>query len=302
MSHKELLQFVLHLEELQVCRSVPQEDIRLIVTQEYLERHIALMRTHLIRKLCELVFNLGEVGSSDREDRARKKVIVPRAASRDAIYHVVSRRYQNMTLLAFISASCDALTPMIISQAPIRDCSWSRGLRQDEDVMVRQMNPAHIDEELFHEHIPSVFIPCVINLQNDARFSGEIAVCLMDFALAHQSQRCLRLLGENRLLAGAFPAHTTHIFKKLDLISFGARKHLKPSCKGESCDRSVNDQVAKLVQAYEQTATSGTIRGSFQKVDLIQSSTTDRLSLRGVRDSGDRLCSSPRQPTGCGSR
>jgi hypothetical protein len=34
-------------------------------------------------------------------------------------------------------------------------------------------------------------------------------------------------------------------------------------------EQQADDQVAKLVQAYEQTATSGTIRGSFQKVDLI---------------------------------
>jgi hypothetical protein len=55
------------------------------------------MHTHLTRKLCELVFNLDEVGSSDWEDRKPKNVIVPRAASPDAIYHEASQ--QHMTLL-----------------------------------------------------------------------------------------------------------------------------------------------------------------------------------------------------------
>jgi hypothetical protein len=122
---------------------------------------------------------------------------------------------------------------------------------------------------LFQEYLTSVFISYVINLQNDARFSGEIAVCPMDSALPHVSERCLRLLGENRVLAVPFPAHATNIFQPLDLVFFGALKHRKASCKGGFCDGSVNDQLAKLAQAYEQTSTSVTIRGSFRKAGSI---------------------------------
>jgi hypothetical protein len=110
-----------------------------------------------------------------------------------------------MTLLTCVSAGGDPLTPVIISQAPVRDSLWSRGLRQDEDVMLGQRNPGYVHEELFHEYLTSVFIPYVINLQNDARFSGEIVVSLMDSALDAVSERCLRLLRANHVLALVFP-------------------------------------------------------------------------------------------------
>jgi tRNA(Ser,Leu) C12 N-acetylase TAN1 len=82
----------------------------------------------------------------------------------------------------------------------------------------------------------------------------------MNSALPHVSERCLRLLGENHVLAVAFPAQTTNIFQALDLVLLGALKKLKMTADGEFDDDSVNNQITKLVQAYEQTATSITIR------------------------------------------
>jgi hypothetical protein len=83
--------------------------------------------------------------------------------------------------------------------------------------MVGQRNPAYIDEELFHEYLTSAGISYIITLQNGARFSGEIGVCLMDSALLHVSERSMRLSGANRALAMALPAHMTNIFHASDL-------------------------------------------------------------------------------------
>jgi hypothetical protein len=153
-----------------------------------------------------------------------------------------------MTLLTCVSARGDALIPMIISQAPIR------GLRQDEDETVGQGNPAHIDEELFHEYLVSVFIPYVINLRNDVRSSGEIAVWLMDSALPHLRERRLKLLGANRVLSVAFPDSAKNVIQSLGPVSSGVLKQPKARRKREFYDRSVNDHVTKLVQVYWQTA------------------------------------------------
>jgi hypothetical protein len=121
-----------HLDQMKVCRSLPQEDARLIIPRAYLEAHIALMRTHVTGRFSEIVFNLDELGSSDWEDRKPRKVLAPVAVSAGEMFHSVSRRYRHVTLLACVSAAGDALTPMIISQAPVRDSLWSRSLRQDE--------------------------------------------------------------------------------------------------------------------------------------------------------------------------
>jgi hypothetical protein len=67
-----------HLDVLQLCRSLPQEDTRMTVPRAYLEQHIATMKTHIVGKFSELIFNLDEVGSSEWEDRRPRKVIAPR--------------------------------------------------------------------------------------------------------------------------------------------------------------------------------------------------------------------------------
>jgi hypothetical protein len=257
-----------HLDVLQECRSLPLEDARLTVPREQLEEHIKTMKTVLAGKYSELVFNLDEVGSSEWEDRKPKKVIVPQGIPADEVYHSVSRRYRHVTLLACVSAAGDALTPMVISGPPIRDSLWTKGLRQDEDAMVRQRNPAYVSEELFFEYMTTVFIPYVANIRQRPEFENEPAVLLMDSALPHVSERVLRLLGENKIMAIVFPAHTTNIFQALDLVFFGALKKLKQTATGEFDDESMNDQITKLIQAYEQTATSMTIRGSFRRAGL----------------------------------
>jgi hypothetical protein len=58
-----------------------------------------------------------------------------------------------------------------------------------------------------------------------------------------------------------FPAHTTTLFQALDLVFFGMRKELKALAIGEFDEDSVNAQISKLIQAYEQTVTSSTTRG-----------------------------------------
>jgi hypothetical protein len=63
------------LDELQVCRSLPQEDIRMAVARTYLEEHIHLLKTHVTGKVAKLVFDLDELGSADWEDRKGDKVV-----------------------------------------------------------------------------------------------------------------------------------------------------------------------------------------------------------------------------------
>jgi hypothetical protein len=54
-----------HLDELQVCHSLLQEDMRMAVPRAYLEEHIQLLKTHVTGKVAELGFNLDELSSTD---------------------------------------------------------------------------------------------------------------------------------------------------------------------------------------------------------------------------------------------
>jgi hypothetical protein len=251
-----------HLDALKTCRSLAQEDTRLTVPRVQLEEHIQTMKVkvHVAGKFSELVFNLDELGSADWEDCKVKKVIVPADVHKEDVYHAVSRRHRHITLLAYVSAAGDALTPMLITGNPILESLWSRGLRPDEDIMVRRRNPAYLDEELFHEYIATVLIPYVSSLRNRLELVDQAVVLLMDSALPHTSECILRSLGENNIIALTFPAHTTNLFQALDLVFFRSLKHLKATASGEFVDNSANDNITKLIQAYEQTARSSTTR------------------------------------------
>jgi hypothetical protein len=107
------------------------------------------------------------------------------------------------------------------------------------------------------------------NLRTTEAFSDKYAILLMDSALPHVSERCLRLFGGNYVLSVAFPAHTTNIFQALDFVFFGALKKLKMAAGGEFDDDSVSIEISKLVQAYEKTATSITIPSSFRWAGMV---------------------------------
>jgi hypothetical protein len=66
-----------HLDSVQVCRSFLQENTRLTISSEILEAHIENIRSTVVGKWAELVFNFNEVGSSEWEDRRVQSVVIP---------------------------------------------------------------------------------------------------------------------------------------------------------------------------------------------------------------------------------
>jgi hypothetical protein len=136
-----------YLDVLQECCSIPFEDTRLMVSHKQLEQHINIMKLFLAKKCWELVFNLDEVNSSEWDDQKPKQVIVPQNILADDMYYSISRRYRHVTFLACVSVTEDVLMPMIISEPPVRDSLWTKILRQDENVMIRQWNPAYVNKD-----------------------------------------------------------------------------------------------------------------------------------------------------------
>jgi hypothetical protein len=91
----------------------------------------------------------------------------------------------------------------------------------------------------------------VANFRAQSQFENETAILMMDSALSQVSERVLRLLGENKTITIVPPAHRTKIFPALDLVFFFALKKSEQSATGEFDDGSVNEQITKLVHAYE---------------------------------------------------
>jgi hypothetical protein len=86
--------------------------------ERQLESHIVLMQSRIGWMFSRLVFNLEEIGSSDWEDGKPGKLITLVTVSAGEVFHAVSRRYCNVTLLTYVSAADDALIQMIIFSLP----------------------------------------------------------------------------------------------------------------------------------------------------------------------------------------
>jgi hypothetical protein len=82
------------------------------------------------------------------------------------------------------------------------------------------------------------------------------------------------LLGENRIIAFVFPAHTTNLFQALDLVFFGAIRKNRDLLANKPEVALVDGQSWKIIQACEQTATSFTIRLCFRKAGLLPNTQT----------------------------
>jgi hypothetical protein len=121
--------------------------------------------------------------------------------------------------------------------------------------MIRVRQLAYINENLFFEYISQVLASDASNLREKPEFANETVILPMDSASPHVSERLLQLLGRNKIKAIVFPAYTTNIFQALDLLFFGVLKKIKQMATGEFDEQSVREQITKLLQAYEQTAT-----------------------------------------------
>jgi hypothetical protein len=76
---------------------------------------IACFSEHLAGSCAELVLNLEEVGISEWEDRAPRKVIVPLSMADQTIHQGVHRNLKHMLTICCVSAAGESLTPFVVS-------------------------------------------------------------------------------------------------------------------------------------------------------------------------------------------
>jgi hypothetical protein len=148
----------------------------------------------------ELVFNLDEVGMSEWEDRQERKVIVPRTMEDQTIHHRESRSVRHISIITFITAGGESLTPyIVISQDSdaIRKRLMRPGVRLGVDFVLRQRLKPYVNRKLFLEYIKTIFVPYLNELQESEEFEACEAceaVLLMDNCLPHASDDVVAVL------------------------------------------------------------------------------------------------------------
>ena len=263
-----------NLDLLKKGRSFPLEDSRMLVPREYLKQHLINMKKYVEGRMAELTFNLDEVGCSDWEDRKPKSVIIAKNTDSDGIFHSVDRGSKHISLLVCVSAAGDSLTPMMITNYEISNEIYEDGLREDEDIMIRHRNPPYMNESLFIEYLQLVLIPYINSVREKYQCPEKEALLMMDSCSSHCTTNVMKLLGENKIIAFAFPSHTTNIFQALDLSLFGIFKRTKNQEDIPNFQKKLKKIIFKILQSYEKSATCFNIRASFEKAGLTSNMAT----------------------------
>jgi hypothetical protein len=76
---------------------------------------IEYLNEHLPASCAELVFNVDEVGISECEDRALRKVIVPVSMTDQTIHHGRHRNRKYISVICCVSAAGESLIPFMAS-------------------------------------------------------------------------------------------------------------------------------------------------------------------------------------------
>jgi hypothetical protein len=205
--------FVLrHSDEIFKTKSTPQEQQRLQVPRMLLERTVWNLKEDIQRYVCELVFNLDEVGISDWEDRKAKTVIVPVTMSGQTIHHDISRTVTHISVIACVSTAKESLALYIITSqvlTSVQERLKKEGVRFGKDFVLRSNPSPYINAEIFLDYIRTVFLPNLAELRTLDGFAEETGVLLMDNCPNHVTDHSIGLLTEARVRIITFAQHTT---------------------------------------------------------------------------------------------
>jgi hypothetical protein len=109
------------------------------VPRAFLEAAIDGFRDRVYNACAELVFNLDEIGISEWKDRHERRVIVPSAIRGQTIFHGVHRNLKYISVVAWISAAGEQLTPFFVC-SQLND-AVERKLKLDRSVLSLIRNP-----------------------------------------------------------------------------------------------------------------------------------------------------------------
>jgi hypothetical protein len=157
---------------------------------------IASLSEHRPGSCPELVFNLDEVGISEWEDRAPRKVIVPVSMTDQTIHHSVHRNFKHISVICCASGAGESLTPFVVfSQVndKVIEMLKIEGFRMGVDMVLEHRQKAYVTATLFQQYVTSVLIPFIERLRTNPEFTGTQWFCSWIIVLFIQDQRFSQL-------------------------------------------------------------------------------------------------------------
>jgi hypothetical protein len=239
--------FILQLsdEVIQPTRG-PREEQRSQVPGAFPERIIQDLHEYVQGCVAELVFNLDEIGISDREFCKTDKVIVPATVLGETIHHDVSRNVKHVSVSACASAAGESLFPYSVTSenSPVvHEHIKKHDVRLGRDFALKSNQKPYFNAGFFLDYFSTMFLPLIDAPRDLTFFAKELAILLTAHCSVHVSDNVIHILTEARLRVITFAPHTTQVFQVLDLTLFGVPKR----CPRNGLPFDENNATVKVI-------------------------------------------------------
>jgi hypothetical protein len=260
-----------HKFELSETISRPQESPQLEISRSFLGTMIACPSEHLPGSWAEFVFNLDEVGISERKDWAPRKVIVPVSRTDQAIHHGVHRNFKHMSVICCASTARESLMPFVVSSQvndKVIEMLKIEGFRMGVDMVLEHRQKAYVTATLFQQYETSVLIPFIERLRTNLEFTGKSVIVFLDNCFMHMRPEVLATLRHHNVKVITFPPDTTQIFQTPDLCLFGVFKRKMKYKFPLATDSLTVNFIRKAFHALKQTFVPWNVRSAFKLLEL----------------------------------
>jgi hypothetical protein len=239
-----------------ICQTIvrPQENVRLEVPREHLERYINLMKEYVLLVPTELIFNIDESGFSDWEDRKSKSILIPIEARRTTLNYPVSRKIRQQTFVCCVTAVGDAYCALVLSAQPAARAVFQYQVREEIDLQIEIVPSPYATSVIFERYVDTVLIPAVEANRELPGCAEKPAIFFWDNSSSHISESILRKLACHGVVI-TYPPHTSHVFQVLDVLLFGIMKRSKMyQMRDDGLSVHVY-HILRLFRAYEAATT-----------------------------------------------
>jgi hypothetical protein len=170
----------------------------------------------------ELIFNVNEIDSCDREEWRPKQILVP-SESRDTQFHyLIDRQLRHQRpetwhsiadTLCCIFACSNIHCPLLVSWSRQARSTFDRGIRECIDAKIETHGSPGINDELFERYVWDIFLSAVESHQKLPEWAAKRAIRLCDSRSAHCPEDLLSKLAEHGILLIIYPTRAFNVLR-----------------------------------------------------------------------------------------
>jgi len=262
----------------------PQEPGRIQLTTTQINSHFQALSLAIQNIPARLIINADESGFQPWIDSKEVRVWVPTSHAGDAVQVAIDRQTKRVSLLAGIALSGATIRPLVIIPRKSFGLELA-GLGYTDFAIFVESAKGYISQERFRIWLTKAVGPYLQEVRRDIGEPNARALLIIDGCTAHENLDVL--CSELNLELFFLPAHGSHLFQPLDLVTFGIQKRRYAQLRLESPKlNKMTQNIHRILFSFQQAATSSNNVSAFRRAGIVLTPTCSdsKIYLRGTVD------------------